>query len=632
MCGIAGLFHCGTPKPVDPARVKRMCDAMVHRGPDGAGVWTDAGVGLGHRRLSIIDLEGSPQPMHSADGNAVLVFNGEIYNFRELRRELQGYGANFRTDGDSEVILAAWQKWGIDCLERLHGMFAFALYDRNRKELLLARDRLGVKPLFMAPLSDGSMAFASELKGLLAHPLLRRETDPLAIEDYMTWGYVPDHRSILKGVEKLPAGHFRLLRHGQPASAPRQWWDVDFSNRKKGKTQDLAVELLHHMREGVISRMDADVPLGAFLSGGVDSSSVVALMSEADRDPVTTCSIGFDVKSLDETGYAEKVAGLFGTHHHSRTVQPDDFQEIDRLVGMFDEPFADASALPTWRVCQLAREHVTVALSGDGADEAFAGYRRQVFHAREEQARAALPEFLRKPLFGGLGAIWPKADWAPRPLRAKSTLQSLAQDGATGYARSLSVIPPETRQQLFSDQLKRELGDYRAEQPLIDMMRGAPARSGLDRAQYADLKFWLPGDILTKVDRASMSVSLEAREPLLDHRLIEFAAQLPHRERIRGKQGKWLVKHTMERYLPQDILYRSKQGFVTPISEWFRGPLAAEARAISSSAGLARTGWFNPSALSKIADDHIAKRADHGRILWQLLMLERSIKHLQIAA
>lgn len=632
MCGIAGLFHCGTPKPVDPARVKRMCDAMVHRGPDGAGVWTDAGVGLGHRRLSIIDLEGSPQPMHSADGNAVLVFNGEIYNFRELRRELQRHGATFRTDGDSEVILAAWQKWGIDCLERLHGMFAFALYDRNRKELLLARDRLGVKPLFMAPLSDGSMAFASELKGLLAHPLLRRESDPLAIEDYMAWGYVPDHRSILKGVEKLPAGHFRLLKHGQPAAAPRQWWDVDFSNRKKGKTKDLAVELLHHMREGVVSRMDADVPLGAFLSGGVDSSSVVALMSEADRDPVTTCSIGFNVKALDETGYAKKVADLFGTRHHSRTVQPDDFQEIDRLAGMFDEPFADASALPTWRVCQLAREHVTVALSGDGADEAFAGYRRQVFHAREEQARAALPEFLRKPLFGGLGAIWPKADWAPRPLRAKSTLQSLAQDGATGYARSLSVIPPEIRQQLFSDQLKRELGDYRAEQPLIDLMRGAPARSGLDRAQYADLKFWLPGDILTKVDRASMSVSLEAREPLLDHRLIEFAAQLPHRERIRGKQGKWLVKHTMERYLPQDILYRSKQGFVTPISEWFRGPLAAEARAISSSAGLARTGWFNPSALSKIADDHIAKRADHGRILWQLLMLERSIKHLQIAA
>ena len=632
MCGIAGLFHLGTPKPVDPIRVERMCDAMVHRGPDGAGVWTDPGVGLGHRRLSIIDLEGSPQPMHSADGDAVIVFNGEIYNFRELRRELEGQGARFRTDGDTEVILAAWQRWGIDCLDRLNGMFAFALYDKRRKELLLARDRMGVKPLFMAQLSDGSMAFASELKGLLAHPLLRREADPMAVEDYMAWGYVPDHRSILKGVEKLPAGHFRVLKHGTPAPAPRQWWDVSFADRQKGSTKDLSAELMHHLREGVTSRMVSDVPLGAFLSGGVDSSSVVALMSEASAQPVKTCSIGFDVADLDETGYAKQVADLFGTDHHSKTVQPDDFQEIDRLVGMFDEPFADASALPTFRVCQLARQHVTVALSGDGADEAFAGYRRQVFHAREEQARAVLPAFLRKPLFGGLGAIWPKADWAPRHFRAKSTLQSLAEDGEVGYARALSVIPPEKRHAMFSDAMRRELGDYRAEQPLIDMMRNAPARSGLDRAQYADLKFWMPGDILTKVDRTSMSVSLEAREPLLDHRLIEFAARLPHKERIRGRQGKWLLKHTMERYLPDDILYRQKQGFVTPISQWFRGPLASEAKAIAASAGLARTGWFDSKVLARIANDHIAGRAEHGRILWQLLMLDKSIKHLGIAS
>lgn len=630
MCGIAGIFHCGTPKPVDPARVVKMCDAIAHRGPDGSGVWTDAGVGLGHRRLSIIDLEGSPQPMHSADGNAVIVFNGEIYNFRELRRELEGQGAVFRTDGDTEVILAAWQRWGIDCLDRLNGMFAFALYDRRNKELLLARDRLGVKPLFMAELSDGSLAFASELKGLLAHPLLRRVADPLAVEDYMTWGYVPDHRSILKGVEKLPAGHFRLLKHGAPPAAPRQWWDVDFSARKKGTMADLSAELLHHMREGVTSRMDADVPLGAFLSGGVDSSSVVALMSEGSRDPVTTCSIGFDVAALDETGYADTIAKQFATNHHSRMVAPDDFESIDRLVGIYDEPFADASALPTLRVCELAREHVTVALSGDGADEAFAGYRRQVFHHREEQARAILPSGLRKPLFGGLGAIWPKADWAPRPLRAKSTFLSLAEDGAIGYARGLSVIPPELRARMFSDRMQRDLGGYQAEQPLIDLMRNAPAQSGLDRAQYADLKFWLQGDILTKVDRASMAVGLEAREPLLDHRLIEFGAALPHKARIKGTQGKWLIKNTMERYLPSDILYRPKQGFVTPISDWFRGPLADQARAISASSGLARTGWFDAKMLARLAEDHISGQSDHGRILWQLMMLDKSINHLSI--
>lgn len=631
MCGIAGIFHCGVPKPVDPSRVVRMCDAIAHRGPDGSGVWTDAGIGLGHRRLSIIDLEGSPQPMHSADGDAVIVFNGEIYNFRELRRELEGQGAVFRTDGDTEVILAAWQRWGVDCLDRLNGMFAFALYDLKRKELLLARDRLGVKPLFMAELSDGSLAFASELKGLLVHPLLRREADPRAVEDYMTWGYVPDHRSILKGVEKLPAGHFRLLKRGTRPAPPRQWWDVDFSNRKQGSVADLSAELLHHMRDGVNSRMQADVPLGAFLSGGVDSSSVVALMSEATQDPVTTCSIGFDVAALDETGYAETVAKQFGTNHHSRIVDPNDFHAIDRLVQIYDEPFADASALPTLRVCELAREHVTVALSGDGADEAFAGYRRQVFHAREEQARGIIPAGLRKPLFGSLGAVWPKADWAPRPLRAKSTLLSLAEDGAVGYARSLSVIPPELRRHLFSDKLTRELGDYRAEQPLIEMMRNAPAQSGLDRAQYADLKFWLQGDILTKVDRASMSVGLEAREPLLDHRLIEFGAALPHKARIKGTQGKWLIKNTMERYLPQDILYRPKQGFVTPISAWFRGPLAAEAREIVSGAGLARTGWFDNKVLSGIIEDHISGKSDYGRILWQLMMLDKSIDHLSIA-
>ncbi len=631
MCGIAGIFHCGTPKPVDPVRIERMCDAIAHRGPDGSGVWTERGVGLGHRRLSIIDLEGSPQPMLSADGDAVIVFNGEIYNFKELRRELEGHGAVFRTGGDTEVILAAWQRWGIDCLQRLQGMFAFALYDVKNKELLLARDRLGVKPLFMAPLSDGSMAFASELKGLLAHPLLRRDANPLAVEDYMTWGYIPDHTSILKGVEKLPAGHFRLLKHGQAPAPSREWWDVSFADRHRGKTADLSAELLHHMREGVVSRMDADVPLGAFLSGGVDSSSVVALMSEASRDPVTTCSIGFDVSALDETGYAQTVADLFATDHHSRTVAPDDFQHVDALSHMFDEPFADASALPTWRVCQLAREHVTVALSGDGADEAFAGYRRQVFHAREEQIRSAIPSFLRKPIFGGLGSVWPKADWAPRPLRAKSTFLALAQDGNEGYANALSVIPPKLRFELYSDDLKRQLSDYRAEQPLVAMMRDAPARSGLDRAQYADLKFWLPGDILTKVDRTSMAVSLEAREPLLDHRLIEFGAKLPHKARIRGAQGKWLIKHTMERYLPSNILYRPKQGFVTPIGEWFRGPLASAAQQIAKGGHLAQTGWFDQAALSRIAEDHLSGRSDHGRILWQLMMLDRSIKNLGIA-
>ena len=635
MCGLAGIFHLTTPKPVDPLRVERMCDAIAHRGPDGFGVWTAPGVALGHRRLSIIDIAGSPQPMASTDGRAMLVFNGEIYNYRELRTELAAGGAVFHTDGDSEVIIAAYQRWGVDCLPRLHGMFAFAIYDLAANTLLLARDRLGVKPLFMAELPDGSLAFASELKALVAHPLLRREIDPLAVEDYLAWGYVPDHRSILKGVEKLPAGHYRLLKSGGGATRPVQWWDVSFAERRRGNQRDHEAELVHLMRDAVTSRMVADVPLGAFLSGGVDSSAVVALMAEASSSPVKTCSIGFDVAALDESNYAQQIADRFHTDHRARMVSPDDFEAVEHLAGMFDEPFADASALPTWRVCQLARENVTVALSGDGADEAFAGYRRHVFQYGEDRVRRMLPGPLRAGLFGLAGHLYPKADWAPRRFRAKTTLLSLAGTSEAAYASAVSVTGPALRDGLYSPEFLRLRGDYRAEDPFLEVMAEAPARSGLDRAQYADLKFWLPGDILTKVDRASMAVSLEAREPLLDHRLIEFAASLPESERVHAKgfggQGKWVMKQAMRRYLPDDILCRPKQGFVTPIAQWFRGPLAGAARSIASSAPLGRTGWFDEKRLAAIAEAHISGRSDHSRLLWQLLMLDRSLAGLGLA-
>jgi asparagine synthase (glutamine-hydrolysing) len=628
MCGIAGIFVPRSDAPVDPARIAAMLAAAPHRGPDGRGTWTAPGIGLGHLRLAIIDLAGSPQPMASSDGAVMLVFNGEIYNFRELRRELQASGAVFHTDGDSEVIIAAWQRWGVDCLPRLHGMFAFALYDLRQRVLLLARDRLGVKPLFTATLDDGSVIFASELKQLLAYPGMARDIDPLAVEDFMAWGYVPDTRSILKGVEKLPAGHYRLLRHGAPATAAVQWWDISFADRASGSAEALGEELLHHLREAVTSRMTADVPLGAFLSGGVDSSTVVAMMAGASATPVKTCSIGFDVAALDETAYADRIAAQFDTEHYQRMVGSDDFAAVDTLVAMFDEPFADASALPTWRVCQLAREHVTVALSGDGADEAFAGYRRLAFHHREDQVRAALPRGLRRGLFGPLGAAWPALGWAPRPLRAKATLQSLALDSDEAYARTVSVTRAEARDGLYSNAFKRLRGDYRAETPVVELMRQAPARSGLDRAQYADLKRYLPGDILTKVDRASMAVSLEAREPLLDHRLIEFAARLPEDLRVRGTTGKWLMKQVMRPDLPHDVLFRPKMGFVTPIAAWFRGPLVDAARGIADGGALAATGWFEPAQIAALVDAHVSGQADTSRTLWQLLMLEKSLARL----
>ncbi|MGR6328231.1 XrtA/PEP-CTERM system amidotransferase [Sphingomonas sp. XXL09] len=626
MCGIAGIFHPGTPKPVDPVRIRAMIATLSHRGPDGDGVWTAAGVGLGHRRLSIIDLEGSPQPMH--DGALSVTYNGEIYNFAELRAELAARGARFRTVGDTEVLLHGWRAWGAGLLARLNGMFAFALHDAEAGALVLARDRLGVKPLHYVELADGSIAFASELKALLAHPLLRRAADLTAVEDYLAYGYVPDDACMVAGVRKLPAGHLMVLRRGHAVPRPTQWWDVSFANRATGSVRQMQGELLDRMREGVRSRMVADVPLGAFLSGGVDSSAVVALMAEASAQAVKTCTIGFDEAGHDERSHAAAIARRFTTDHHAQVVGADDVALIDTLVQHFDEPFADASALATYQVCALARQRVTVALSGDGADEALAGYRRYKFQVAEERVRGLLPTMWRQRGFGTLGRYFPKADWAPRPLRAKTTLLALAMDGGEAYARAVGITPPERRDRLFTVEARRALGGHRAEDRYVAAMRDAPARDALDRAQYADIKIWLPGDILTKVDRTSMAVSLEAREPLLDHRLVSFAATLPAAMRLHRGQGKWLMKRSLEPYLPHDILYRPKMGFVTPIAAWFRGPLRAEAEGLATSRFLTETGWFEMGEVRRLAADHASGRADHGRTLWQLLMLERSGRRL----
>jgi len=627
MCGLAGIFHLQVAKPVEPSRVAAMTDAIAHRGPDGTGVWTGPGVGLGHRRLAIIDLGTGDQPMATADGRLVTVFNGEIYNFKDVRAELEALGHVFRTASDTEVILHGWRQWGPDCVQRFHGMFVFALFDADRGCLFLARDRLGVKPLHYAELSDGSIIFASELKGLLVHPLFRRAPDFSAIDDYLGLGYVPDDACIVAGVRKLPAGHHLTLRRGQPLPQPVGWWDVSFADRDGRSVSALEEELRDKLRAAVRSRMISDVPLGAFLSGGVDSSAVVAMMAETSRNPVETCSIGFDEADHDETRYARIVADRYHTNHRTRQVASADFALIERLCTAFDEPFADASALPTYRVCELAREKVTVALSGDGADEAFAGYRRHLFHLGEDRLRSALPEKVRSGL-GTLGDHWPKLDWAPRPLRAKTTLQAIGRSPEEAYAGAVGVTGQGIRNRLYTPLARQALQGHRAEDRYIAAMRAAPGRDALDRAQYADLKIWLPGDILTKVDRTSMAVSLEAREPLLDHRLIEFAARLPRSMRIRGQTGKWLMKRALEPYLPREILYRKKMGFVTPISAWFRGPLAARAEAVAHGSALAETGWFSSTAIARIAADHRAGTSDHGRLLWQLMMLDQSLGRL----
>ncbi len=628
MCAIAGLFDPTGSRPFSPELIAAMTSVQAHRGPDGHGYYHAPGVALGHRRLSIIDVEGSPQPMLAAGSQVAIVFNGEIYNFADIRAELESLGHRFRTRGDTETILLGWLEWGERVVERLRGMFAFAIHDARTHTLFLARDRLGVKPLHWAELPDGTIAFASEIKGLLAHPGLPRDLDPAAVEDYFALGYVPDPRSLLAAVNKLPPAHTLTIQRGRPVPAPRRWWDVAFEPRLKGSDEQLAAELVERVRESVRLRMIADVPLGAFLSGGVDSSSVVAMMAGLSDRPVKTCTIGFDVAALDETAHARRIARRYCTDHRERLVSPDDFSAIDALVAAYDEPFADASALPTFRVCQLARETVTVALSGDGADEAFAGYRRYGLHMLEQRGRDLLPAAIRRPLFGALGRAFPKLDWAPRPMRAKTTLLGMARSEAEAYFNSVAVTPDHVRAGLFSPELRRALGGYRAGELYARTMADAPAADPLGRAQYADLQHWLPGDILTKADRASMAVSLEVREPLLDHELVEWAAALPPRLRLRGMTGKWLLKTAMAPFVDHDLLHRPKMGFVTPIAQWLRGPLHGRIAAIARSGRAISTGWFAPGVWERMVREHRAGAADHSRQLWQLLMLDAALGRL----
>jgi asparagine synthase (glutamine-hydrolysing) len=628
MCGIAGLFDTRGARPIDAGLLDRMTDSLLHRGPDERGVFTAPGVGLGHRRLSIIDLSSGQQPMQTPDGRITVTYNGEIYNFKDVRSQLEDYGYKFRTHSDTEVILHAWAEWGEDCVKQFRGMFAFAIYDKRTQTLFLARDRLGVKPIYFCMLTGGLLLFGSELKAILAHPGVRRDIDTIAVEDFFAYGYIPEPRTILSSVRRLPAGHTLTVKRGQPYGLPKSYWDIDFTKTHKGSEADLADELHARMQEAVKIRLMSEVPLGAFLSGGVDSSAVVALMAGLSAEPVNTCSIGFDVPNYDESRYAQMVAERFHTKHRSRIVSVDDFELIDRLVEAFDEPFADASALPTYRVSELARETVIVALSGDGGDEMLAGYRRHRLHAAEERVRSALPLGLRKPLFGFLGRAYPKMDWAPQMLRAKTTFQSLGMSTGEAYFNSVAVLRDDVRNRLLTPLFRAEVGGYRASELLSEIINGAPAEDGLSKVQYADMKVWLPGDILTKVDRTSMAVSLEAREPLLDHKLLEWAAGVPPHLRIKAGQGKYLMKKAFEPHLPHDVLYRPKMGFVTPISAWFRGPLKGRIEAVTRSSTIADSGWFDMGFLNTAVQDHVRGLADHGRLLWQVLMFDLALKRL----
>lgn len=631
MCGIAGIFDLTGERSVPRETLQAMNQTQFHRGPDEGDLHIAPGVGLGHRRLSIIDLSAGQQPMFSADGSLCVVYNGEIYNFRELAAELRSLGYSFKTHCDTEVILYAWQEWGERCVERFRGMFAFALYDQRQQSLFLARDRFGIKPLFYSVLANGMLLFGSELKVLKAHPDLPRRLQPQAVEDYFALGYIPEPKTIYQDVYKLAPGHTLFFKRGQSAPVSKRYWDVPFTPLAVASEAEHREELLRRLREAVEVRMVAEVPLGAFLSGGVDSSAVVAMMAQLQDSPVNTCAIGFDVPQYNETEFAAMVAERYRTNHFQETVSSEDFDLLDVLADLYDEPYADSSAIPTYRVCQLARQQVTVALSGDGGDEHLAGYRRYRMHMQEERLRSALPLGLRRAVFGTLGKWYPKADWAPRVFRAKTTFQALARNSVSAYLHSVSICSAEQRGQLFSNSLKRTLQGYQVDSVFNEHAENCPSDDPLSMIQYLDMKTYLVGDILTKVDRASMAHSLEVRVPFLDHPLTEWMSGLPPDEKLRGSEGKHLLKTALEPHLPHDVLYRRKMGFGVPLAEWFRGPLKQQLRDDLLEGGLAETGLFNPAYLHRLVDEHQRGLRDHSAPLWTLLMFHRTTRHDDLA-
>ena len=621
MCGISGWFDMVGDRPPDRHLIKRMNDAIAHRGPDGEGFFYEKGLALGHRRLAIIDLATGDQPMLTDDKRIAITFNGEIYNYRELRSELLRRGHAFRTESDTEVILRAWKEWGESSVEHLEGMFAFALWDKNTETLFLARDRLGEKPLYYAVLPDQTFIFGSELKALLQCPALAKDIDPCAVEDFFAFGYIADPRTIYRTARKLRAAStMTLRRHRQPKL--REYWTPKFFQTSNGGLDESARVLREKLESAVRSQLVADVPLGAFLSGGVDSSAVAALMSRTSSSPRTCFTIGFEDRAFDERAHAKAVASRYGMRHFVETAPANDIVAINALPGIFDEPFGDSSALPTYQLARLARRSVKVALSGDGGDELFAGYRRYLFHGREEALRGVIPASLRRPVFGTLGRLYPQLDWAPRALRARQTFRELGCSSAEGYFHNVCVVSDEVRTALFSTALTRELNGYRALDVIEEAMSQAPSDDPVTVAQFVDLKTWLVGDILTKVDRTSMACGLEVRVPMLAPHFVEWAFSLPRNFKLNNGVSKLILKRALEPVLPHEILYRPKQGFSVPLASWLRSDLGESfARQLRSSQD-ELADYFDVSLIKGLLESHIKGWVDHSRTLWLLWMFQ----------
>jgi asparagine synthase (glutamine-hydrolysing) len=626
MCGIAGLVDLARNR-IKPEILAGMCARMSHRGPDGDGMHIDGDVALGHRRLSIIDRAGGAQPMSNEDGSVWVTFNGEIYNFQELKRELVRSGYRFRTRSDTEIIVRAYEQFGPDCVRRFRGMFAFGIWDARLRLLFLARDHVGKKPLYHAQ-AGGQFIFASEIQALLAHPGIRRELEPSAIDDYLTYGYVPAPKTAFRGVYKLPPAHTLTLRLGEgvESTQPRieSYWRLDYSPKLDLNEDDAATALLELLTEAVRLRMVADVPLGALLSGGIDSSLIVALMSRLSDRPIKTFSIGFDEQRFNELPHASKVAQHYGTDHQELVVRPDALEILPTLVRHYGEPYADSSAIPTFQVARMTRQHVTVALCGDGGDECFAGYERYLgdrlacwFHRIPSPLRARVIEPLVR-------LIPERLTPGHRVGQARRFLLNASLPSEKRYLRWISYFTPEMKNDLYSSEFAAELDGHDSTARMLDRLEafGQSGMASSDRLLAADVGSYLPDDLLVKMDIASMANSLEVRSPFLDQRVMEFAARLPVDFKLRGTCLKYLLKKVARPLLPAGVLDRRKMGFGLPVGDWLRSSLRPLLDDVLLSSTALNRGRLRPDFVRQLVREHTGGTHDHASRLWALLWLE----------
>lgn len=617
MCGIAGKVTNGGDPAAARVVVEAMCGALAHRGPDGAGVEIVDEAVLGHRRLAIIDLsDAAAQPMRSADGRAVVVFNGEIYNFGELRRDLEGLGHTFRTRSDTEVLLAAYRQWGRDCLSRLRGMFAFAIWDRDARRLFAARDRLGKKP-FLYAATDGGLTFGSELRALVADPAVARTPDPDAINDFLSYGYVPAPRTGFAGVSKLPPAHWLEYQEGRVTTGC--YWTLSYEPKHDLSDDEAAEGVLARLREAVALRLISDVPLGAFLSGGVDSSVVVALMAE--HGAVRTFSIGFEEKEYDERQYARAVARHCATEHEEFVVRPAVEDLLPSLVRHYGEPYADSSAIPTWYLAQMTRRHVTVALNGDGGDESFGGYERYlaaVVAGRTER----VPRWVRRAGSRAVKLVNRRPRKDALLHRLDRFFEALDETPPRRYGRWVGYFSNPQKAALLTPAFAERLVRPDSMQALDDAYAAGDARALLDKTMHADVLTYLPGDLLPKVDIASMAHSLEARSPLLDHEVVEFCARLPVSMKVRGRTTKYLLKKIARTLVPAEVVDRPKRGFGVPVDHWLRAELRELADDCLFSPRASGRGYFEPALVRQVWQRHQDGTGRYQHLLWNLLMLE----------